>query len=84
MLVGEEGFEPSQPCGYTALNRARPVQVVGEKGLEPLRPHDHTALNRARLPSFATRPPTIRVASTKFRHSPTDYIRQNYSITICL
>ena len=22
-LVGEEGFEPSRPCGHTDLNRAR-------------------------------------------------------------
>lgn len=33
-MVGEKGFEPLQPCGYTALNRARlPVPPLAPNNL---------------------------------------------------
>lgn len=47
-----ERFELTRPCGYSALNVARPIQIfpVPKVGFEPTRDYSHSALNAACIP----------------------------------
>ena len=49
-LVGEEGFEPSRPCGHTDLNRARlPFRPPpGNESVSTTHPDPHRRYDRMR------------------------------------
>src|SRR5262249_3990447 len=57
-LVGEEGFEPSRPCGHTDLNRARlPFRHPPGQRVRLARPHPgpHRRYHRMRAGEGGTR-----------------------------